>query len=281
MSQLTPLDPSAVAANLMATPAATAAPAVSYGPAPVPVKDRRPWDSNKFKSRPDGTPFVNRQGYYMPKGGKKPLRVYTAVGSEVPSAVPMTPPAEPDQPAPEVLPVAEPSPAPAAAPVAPEVPAWSAAEQAEAGKAAAGSGMPGAAPAPDAETGVDNSADAADVGCNVLYFIVGLIFDAHEEATPGKAEHENFVRTAAAYIRTTGWRATAGIAFLLRCLAYVLSVMRKPKAAAKVREYVNDMMGRGPMKNVTPKPDEPAPAAAPASPAAGGPSVSFSGLVER
>lgn len=264
------LNPADVAADLIGSGSATPAPAMptetpkpapeaasapsESGPAmPTPdgKMDRagRVFDPARYKSRPDGTPFVNRDGYFMPIGGKR----------KAASAL-----ATPAAPAAPTAPVFNLPPAPAR-------PAWSEAEKAAAAAAPAAdpgdSAGSGAAPTAAVE---DHSDDAAEVFTQTLYFTVGVLIGSMDEATPDKAEHANFLKAVSAYIRTTGWKGTALTCMLMRTCAYLLRVFRKPKASAQVEAWIASFRAKKPaaMPVSEPKPAAGQSTSAPSNPPA-------------
>lgn len=282
MSTPTLLDPAAVAADLIgAAPAAAVAPAATPTPSapqtqptaeiPAPSGPKMPtpdgkidragrvFDAARYKSRPDGSPFLNKDGYFMPIGGK---RKAVAGAAPAPAAQPIQPAAPDSKTLFDALP-----PGPSGA-------AWSDVQQAEAAKAvpnpAAAEAAAEAAKADDPMAGVDTSADAAEVLTRTLYFTTGVLIGSVDEATPPKSEHENFRQAAAAYIRTTGWKGTPLVCLILRTCAYLLSTFQKPKAAAKVQEWLSDFRKAKPAQYVAPERPQPAqsqqtrPASAPA-----------------
>jgi hypothetical protein len=235
------LDPSSVASSLLALPEAPP-------PAPVPSAEdlvdgaHRKFDPTRHKSKPDGTPFVNKYGFFMPIGGKRSRSTPAPVAQP---AAASTPPAQ------------EPNAAAASIPPKPpeaEKPAWGPAAHA----AAAGVDFtpqpertetpppaPGTpTPPPAAAPGIDNSEEAAEVGTRALYFTVGILIGSPEEATLDKAEHANFHRAAAAYIRSTGWKGTPLTCLVLMVCAYLLRTFQKPVAAAQVKKWLADFKAK-------------------------------------
>jgi hypothetical protein len=240
------LDPGTVADDLLSSPTIepkteTELPKPSVEGAKDPAG--RVFDPARYRSRPDGTPFLNKQGYFMPRGGRKPS-----------SSTPQPPPAA------DPGPVATPAPEP-------EKSAWDATERASAagetlppvatpGDPAQAPGAPPNGPNPSAQTIADTSEDAAELGTRTLYFTVGCVFGSMDEANPEKLEHENLRSALAAYIRTLGWKGTAGTLAFVRVAAYVLKVARKPKGAETVKKWMADFKAR---RRAAPKPVQPVP----------------------
>lgn len=242
MNEPTLLSPDAVAAGLMAAPAESPKPTpppVSEKPIPITPDGRidkggKIFDPGHHKANPDGTPFLNKHGRFMPIGGRKKLGAAANVRPE--NAPPQREPVRAETSAPMVDAPAAPAPTP---------PAWSEADRAAAAAPApeaASAGATGAAPA--AAVGQDQSDDAAEVFTNTLYFTVGVLIGSTDEATPEKSEHENFCKAASAYIRTTGWKGTAFTCFALRICAYLLRVARKPKASETVQGWLNNFKNK-------------------------------------
>ena len=283
MNEPTLLDPSRVASELMvgvASPA-PAAPVVTFQEPTPPaasrsaLRDKRPFDAARFKSNADGSPFVNRAGFYMPKGGKGAHGSAAAPAAEV---------------APASAPAVESAPAAAPAPVsaAPSAPAWSEAEKAAAAQSVPAEAVPGSGAVPDPDITVDHSADAAEAICGGAYLIAGVTFDASEDATPGKQEHENLRNVTAAWIRSTGWKGGPLAGMLLGWAAYLMRLVRKPKPAAKMREWFGTMKRAQPVDVETTPVRPAAPKTAPvggsvpaAPPPGAGASLGFGGLSER
>jgi hypothetical protein len=86
---------------------------------------------------------------------------------------------------------------------------------------------------------VDHSDDAAEVGCRAVQFVAGVALDAPDDVQPTPAEHKHMVRATAAYIRSKGWQATAGIGLALMFGAWLLKVLSKPRPMSKVRGWLH------------------------------------------
>jgi hypothetical protein len=261
------LSPETVAAALLGNGAAPTAPAIEppaettqppasvqpvseTAPAVEPVRDRlgRAFDAKRFRTKPDGSPFLNAKGDFMPRGGRKG-------GSTAPNAETTA---------------KEPPPISAANPTGP---AWSEADRAAAAKPVS--------PEPDAEgkaktveTEIVGSADdSAEVACRAVYTAIGFATNAPEEATPTPAEHKNMQAMVAAYFRSRGWLFAGGVAVCIALLAYLLRTANKPKTREAVRGWFS-------RSKPTPAPERTAPStAAPVPPAA--PVSSIPRLVER
>jgi len=233
------LDPGAVADDLIAAPKA---PPISSGPDPEVIDTAgRIFDPKLFRRHHDGTPFRNVQGEFMPRGARK-----NSNGSNGSTDLPAHQEKNGTAPSAEEV-----SPGQGPIPSTPEINAWGATERRQA------SGIPEPAPAPPSPEatppgasvpappiGIDTSEDAAELATRTLYFTAGCFFGDMEEATPDKLEHENLRQSAAAYIRTLGWRGTAGTLMLVRVAAYLLKVARKPKGAATVKKWLEDFKTR-------------------------------------
>ena len=254
MDTPTVLSPDAVAAELLGAQPATPQPTAPVQPATEPAPRGQPLSAFRkgfHRENPDGSPFRNRYGNFMPRGGRKSSPSAVAVSDTAP------------QPTAPIQPVTEPTAGTVPAPVseaasqvsAPEKPAWSAAERA----AAASTAVPvDSVPANAQQAEIDTSADAAEVAAEALFFCVGAIFNAHDEATPAKPEAEKLVRVLAAWIRSTGWRGTAGICALLAVVAYLLRFLRKPKASAKVQDWIGQLKTSARIEKAVPVQPQPA-----------------------
>jgi hypothetical protein len=244
MSQPEILSPAIVTAELVAAaPKATGSvPETAHPPAPVqpasgtapavePVRDRlgRVFDSKRFRTNPDGTPFKNAKGDFMPRGGRKG-------GSTAPTA--KTTAKEPP-------------------PVNPSGPAWSDADRAAATKPPTAEGQGESATKTVEPEVVGSADDSAEVACRALYNVLGFATDAPEEAMPTPAEHKNMQSMTAAYFRSRGWVFAGGVAVCIALLAYLLRTANRPKTRARVRGW----FGFG--KPVEQAPDEPQPAPEP------------------
>jgi hypothetical protein len=278
MTQPETLSPSAVAAELLAAepatvPAAPAEPLALPAPAakaPLPAPEpNAPTDRNGnpfrrgfHRENADGTPFRNKHGFFMPRGGRKP------------AAAPVSLPATASEP-----------PAPTPTPSAPESAAespWTAAERASAAAPASDPTAPAADQPKPATDAADHCADAAEAVTHALYLVVGAVTGAPDEANPAASEHANLCRSVAAYVRSTGWRGGPLAGAVLAVSAYLLRTLRKPKSAEQVEAWMRSLRKPAP-KNVTPMP-QPAPAPAAAGPvrhtAATAP-LAFGGFTER
>lgn len=143
-------------------------------------------------------------GQWMPKGGRKP-KVAKPAPAPTPEAARQASPVESFIP-PDVPPAEQPA----------------AAER-----------------APDAHAEiVDHSEDAAEVVCRAAQFGAGIVLDAPEDVTPAPAEHKSMTKATAAYIRTKGWQATAGVALFLVFAAWILRVVNKPRPREKIRGWL-------------------------------------------
>jgi hypothetical protein len=252
------LSPAAVAADLLAaaptatgaaTPGATAPaqPTEETALAPEAVRDRlgRVFDAKRFRANPDGTPFKNTKGDFMPRGGRK-------VGSTAqnPKITAQEPP-----------------------PAAPAGDAWSEKDRA----AAAAPVTPEGQSEPKAKTiepeVVGSADDTAEVACRAVYTTLGFLTDAPEEATPTPAEHKNMQTMAAAYFRSRGWIFVGGVALCIALLAYLLRTASKPKTRETVRGWFRTA-------KPTPQPERTAPAPV-VPPAPTAPVSTLPRLVER
>ncbi len=173
----------------------------------------------------DGKPFVNKHGLFMPRGGRKPKNF-----------------------------------APPPPPMAPGESPWSSAE-----KTAASAPPPvvdekkkeePAAAAPTSHADIsDNSDDASEVFCRAIYTVTGFAFDAPAECQPRPAEHDNMRRAFAAYLRSKGWKSSAGVGIVLMLAAYLLRVLGKPVPAAKLKSWFADWRANRakPVEKTTPE----------------------------
>lgn len=292
------LDPATVAAELIGStgasapapavsnqapqpPAASQAESVTVTPTPDGKIDKagRVFDASRYKSNPDGTPFRNRLGYFMPIGGRSARS------------------ARPDQSGVTVIRagfVGAPAPAPVSAPAVsappaalptPAAPAWSEAERAAAAAPASDAVAPGSgAVAAETAPAVDYSADAGKAISAGVFLLAGVVFDAREETTPTKPEAAHLTDATAAWIRSTGWRGGPLAGALLAWLAYFLGLAEKPKIGARLRGWFGS--DPKPQKQVTeiratpvaePKPASNPAASAPAEPQP----VAAAGLSDR
>lgn len=194
-----------------------------------PLKDRagREFDAKRFRTNPDGSPYLNGKRLFMPRGGRKPKSM------AAPGFAPVAPP---------VIPAA--------------ADPWSAADRAAAATPppVAQTGEPEASAQPQgAPPPVGSSSDAAEIGCKVAYTLAGLAVGAPKQAFPPSAEHKNYVDTAAKYIDYRGWRFVGGLALALMGLAYVLRLISLPEVKESLRKKYG--WGDSEPKNVTPEPD--------------------------
>jgi hypothetical protein len=247
MNEPQTLSPEAVASALLGNGPAPTAPAVESAPETArppaetasdsePLRDAlgRAFDAKRFRMKPDGSPFLDAKGRYMPRGGRKPKSAGAAVAT------------------PENRETTAPQPLPAP----PSGPAWSAEERAAAEKPL----QPvGDAAAKIVEPEVVGSADdTAEVACQALYTVLGLATDAPEEAEPSGPQHKRMLAVTAAYLRARGWVFVGGFAVCVALLAFLLTVARKPKT----RETVRRWLGKS-KPPVAPKPPEQPTATAP------------------
>ncbi|HYC70020.1 MAG TPA: hypothetical protein VEB66_02365 [Opitutaceae bacterium] len=98
------------------------------------------------------------------------------------------------------------------------------------------------APAASAETGVavpivDHSSDVGEIVSRSVQLTAGIVFDAAEECTATAAEHNHMVKATAAFIRSKGWQAAAGLGLFLMFTAWVMKILQKPKVGEKVRSW--------------------------------------------
>lgn len=218
-------DPATVAAEMLAN-VPQPAPEPQTAPEPSPAAEPSPdaprdahghaFRPGFHRENPDGTPYTNARGDYMPRGGRR---------KGVPNA-PTPPPAQPWSEA-ERRAAVSPPPAessPESQPAAPGTPP-------PAESAAPGATMPGA---------VDLSESGAEVGCRVVYTLSGAIFNAFEDCEPAAREHDQLRKSLAAYIRSKGWTATAGWAIFLEFCGYLLRLVRKPGPSKQLRAWFAD-----------------------------------------
>lgn len=228
---------SAITPTTMPTPTGPAAPAA----APVPAAPSPALDSSKVDGAGvvfDPARHIDRMnaktGRWMPRGGRKPGSVAAGGSTPAPAA----------KPAPSFIPDQVPPP-PAA--------------EAEAAKPGPAAGEP--APGPD------NSEDAAECAARALQFAAGTVFDDHAAATPPPKEHESMVRGFAAFIRSKGWQATAGVAVVIIVAAWLMRVLQKDKPREKVRSWMGlDRAEKA--RDVTPADKRPTPPPPPPAPTA-------------
>ncbi|MFT3870465.1 MAG: hypothetical protein QM715_18605 [Nibricoccus sp.] len=211
-------------------PAAEPQTAQAETTAKEPLKDRagREFDAKRFRTNPDGSPYLNGKGLFMPRGGRKPK------GATLPGSAPIASPA--------VSPAADP---------------WSASDRAAAATPppVAQPGEPEASAQPQgAPPPVGSSTDAAEVGCRVAYTLTGLALGVPEESTPPAAEHKNYVETVAKYFDYRGWRFVGGVALCFLAAAYVLRLISKPKVEKRLRDLFGGS-SEPELKNVTPAPE--------------------------
>jgi hypothetical protein len=84
---------------------------------------------------------------------------------------------------------------------------------------------------------VDYSADAGEVIAHGAQLTAGLVFDAPEDCQATAEEHRHMVEATAAWIRSKGWQAAAGVGLVLMFAAWLLKVLQKPKPQAKFRSW--------------------------------------------
>lgn len=154
-------------------------------------------------------------GRWMPKGGRK-KRDKAATSPASPS--PLTSPEK------SASPASMPTPPPSASFIPKEEPARPVATE----------------PAPDARAEVvDHADDAAEVVTRGAQFGAGLVFDDPDAGKISEAEHRNMTKATAAYIRTKGWQASAGVALALVFVAWLLRIVSKPGPQAKVKSWLS------------------------------------------
>lgn len=113
-------------------------------------------------------------------------------------------------------------------------------------------------PAPDARAEiVDHADDAAEVVTRGAQFGAGLVFDDPDAGKVTDGEHQNMRKATAAYIRTKGWQASAGVALALVFVAWFLRIVNKPGPQAKVKSWLS--IGREPAAAASPSKSETAP----------------------
>jgi len=92
LSTLPEVNEAAVAAisNTAAPVTSPASPQPGASQPAITDKGGRAFDAKIFRTKPDGSPFVNGNGYFMPRGGRKPSAATTptATGSSVPADLP-------------------------------------------------------------------------------------------------------------------------------------------------------------------------------------------------
>jgi hypothetical protein len=263
--------------NSLDTPALT--------PDPKPSENRDGggtlFDPSRHKVRPDGTPFVNRFGRYMPRGGRRradapaPATASSSLQGAEAGTVTAKPPGD-------LLSIALPLPsAPSASAPAPDLPgaqaAWSEEERAAAARAVpllpqasadvdAGAG---AGAATQGGAGAVRPEAVAELYARVTYSVVGLVSGERAEARPSAAEHRNLVEVTAAYVKAKGWETSGGWGLLVVWTAYLLGVAEKPKSLEGLKARFGRWFGR---KKPEVKPNETAqdgkPEAQPMRPAA-------------
>lgn len=199
-------------------------PAETTAQEPLRDKADRVFDAMRFRINPDGTPYRNAKGLFMPRGGRKPKNAAAAPGSG-----PVAPAADPWTAAERAATVAPP---PVAQPGEPEA-----------------SAKPESAPPP-----VGSSSSAAEVGCRALYAAAGLATGAPEKSVPPAAEHKNYVEAVSQYIDYRGWRFVGGLALAIMGLAYVLRLMSLPEVKESLRKKYG--WGDPEPRNVTPEKTE-------------------------
>jgi hypothetical protein len=84
---------------------------------------------------------------------------------------------------------------------------------------------------------VDHSTDAGEVIARGAQLTAGIVFDAPEDCQATDAEHRHMVEATAAWIRSKGWQAAAGVGVLLMFAAWLLKVLQRPKPQAKFRSW--------------------------------------------
>lgn len=257
MNEPPPISPDSAAADLLATAPAAGTPPPVPSPVlalPAPSDVGEPGKPKAGDVDAKGTAFdpskhsgaKHRQtGAWMPRSPGRRRKAAPAVAEDSPR------PAEPVRS--DLPPAAE--------------TAWSAEERAA---AEAPGGFPPPEAAAAASEPVDRSTDAAEAVTSALYLVMGAVTGAPDEAVPTAAEHSQLCRSVAAYIRSTGWNGGPLAGMILGLSAWALRTLRKPKSAAAVQKWMEELR-RPRAKNVTP----PKPAAESPKPAAAAPGPAF------
>lgn len=260
------LDPAAVVADVLAAapvppPAAAPAPASAptstaptspASPAAAAIVDRsgRAFDPTHHKTNADGSPFVNRLGYFMPRGGR---------------------PKKADAPATDTPPAADPA------------AAWTAADRAAA--AMPSEPAPGGNPAPDEMPPPPASAQAAgpaadatataeqagDVLARAVYMGTGAMIGDHAAAEATGAEHKNLKDLIGAFLEHRGIRFVGWVALAVGFVAYLTGERRREKVVKAIAGPARPAPAVTPAQPAPPAP--PAPRETPAASTAPAPSL--------
>ena len=241
-----PLDPAQVAGDILANaakampkpeksaeaaPAGSAPPPAESAPATAPTgpiitdKAGTVFDPKRHKSNPDGSPFVNARGYFMPIGGRKPQTAAPAsAGGPSASGTTVLP-----------APVADPA-ADAAAKTA-----WSEKDRAAANAATetAATADPAGKPAgtgaePDRGSDAELSPEyGGELSARSLYLLTGAFTGDHKAAAATGAEHANLVKMFTAFLRYRGFTVKGWGALGLSVVAFLIDEKRRAIVWAK------------------------------------------------
>jgi hypothetical protein len=194
----------------------------------------RLFDAKRFRAVADGSPFLNKRGQFMPRGGRKPRNRETAAGS-----APGQPPGEP-----------------------PAGSVWTAEERAAAQTAeppaAAEGGNGGTAPEtgtqapPGTVTPSGARRAAARAGTRLLYTGAGILTGNPEEAVPPRREDEELQDTAAYVMEMSGWNPGPVAALGVLVLTYGLYVASRPKNQEALAARWKALWRRGAEKTAAP-----------------------------
>jgi hypothetical protein len=209
----------------------------------------RLFDPVRFRANADGRPFLNAQGRFMPRGGRKPRN-----GGTAPETAPAQPPAET---------------------------AWTPEERAAAKTAQPPSGAESgngetapetAKPPPEVVTPSGTRRAAARAGTRLLYTGAGIVTGNPEEAVPPEKEDKELQETAAYVLEASGWNPSPLVAVGIMLLTYGVFVASRPKNQEALSARWRALWKRG-TKTVAPaapaRTGEPAPP--PMAPGAGTP----------
>ncbi len=87
------------------------------------------------------------------------------------------------------------------------------------------------------EDAKSSAEDNAEVACQTLYSLTGLVTGQTKEARPDSSEHAALRRTLAAYFRARGWVAVGTIAVVVSLFAYFIRTAQKDETAKVARDW--------------------------------------------
>ncbi len=191
----------------VAAASGAAAPAAPAASVPKPTGTARTFDPKIYRTNPDGSPFLGRNGQWMPRGGRRPKSAAPAASS--PAATGSTVPANLPKPF-------APAPAPAAGTGNPAPPV-----------------APGAAPAAPAPLDRASAELAAEAWLRGGYSAADVLLGAKGEFQPDDAAEHDAMRAAyvAHLMASKAAPPSPFWAWVMACTAYVAKRAFRPNTA--------------------------------------------------